>query len=142
MNDEISLGLLFFSAFTASTILPGGSELVLVGVDLGSGNSLLLILLVATAGNALGGMTSWLLGRGIAIYYPADDIRKSKFQQALKHLQRWGDRVLLFSWLPVIGDPLCVAAGWMKLHWLRCLFYITLGKCARYLVILVVLRQF
>ena len=54
----------------------------------------------------------------------------------MSRLQHWGSPLLLLSWLPVIGDPLCVAAGWLRLHWLLSLVMIGVGKTARYAVLL------
>jgi len=50
-------------------------------------------------------------------------------------VQRFGAPILLLSWLPLIGDPLCAMAGWLRLPWRACLFFIVLGKFARYLVL-------
>ncbi len=59
-----------------------------------------------------------------------------KHQPAIERIRRWGSPVLLLSWLPVIGDPLCVAAGWLRIHWLLSLVLIGIGKTVRYLVVI------
>jgi membrane protein YqaA with SNARE-associated domain len=177
MND-FSLWGLFLSAFLSSTLLPGGSEAVLAYLTHAQGHDLLLLLAVASAGNTLGGMTSWSIGRLVAIRYPliaSDEGRKTsngplldhlpltpslkegdtspgsstvpspprggagwgdKHRTAVARLRHWGAPVLLLSWLPVIGDPLCVAAGWIKVHWLLSLVLIGIGKTARYAVVI------
>jgi membrane protein YqaA with SNARE-associated domain len=61
---------------------------------------------------------------------------KPAHQQAVLRIQRWGSPALLFSWLPLAGDPLCVAAGWLRIHWLASLLFIGVGKTARYAALL------
>jgi membrane protein YqaA with SNARE-associated domain len=136
---DASLWSLFISAFLSSTLLPGGSEAVLAYLATDDQHLPLTLLVVATLGNTLGGMTSWGIGRLIAIKFPARGLVKSNHQKAMERLQRWGSPLLLLSWLPVIGDPLCVAAGWLRLHWLLSLLFIGAGKAARYAVILYLL---
>ncbi len=131
----MSLWLLFFSAFISSTLFPGGSEAVLAYLSSDTAQSLFLLVLVATLGNTLGGMSSWLVGRLISIRYPTTRLDKPSQQQAVERLQKYGSPVLLLSWLPVIGDPLCVAAGWLRIHWLWSLLFIAVGKCLRYVVV-------
>ena len=133
---DASLWGLFTSAFLSSTLLPGGSEAVLVYLSAETNSSPLTLLLVAAAGNTLGGMSSWLIGRLIACKYPARGLVKSEHRKAMARLQRWGSPLLLLSWLPLIGDPLCVAAGWLRLHWLLSLLFIAAGKTARYALLL------
>ena len=133
---DASLWSLFASAFLSSTLLPGGSEAVLAYLATDTTHSALILLLVASLGNTLGGMTSWAIGRLIAIKYPLRGLVKPAQQKAVERLQRWGSPLLLLSWLPLIGDPLCVAAGWLRLHWLLSLLFIGVGKTARYAVLL------
>ena len=132
MDESISLSALFVSSFLAATLLPGGSEAVLFGVLKINPHQYWPALAVATAGNTLGGMSSYLIGRLIP------EREKQKTSRALHTVQRYGSPVLLLSWVPVIGDPLCVAAGWMRVNpWLSALFMAT-GKFARYVAIAVV----
>ena len=133
---DASLWSLFVSAFLSSTLLPGGSEAVLVYLSSNETHSYLTLLTVATMGNTLGGMTSWGLGWLIAIKYPARGLVKPAHQKAVVRIQHWGSPALLLSWLPVVGDPLCVAAGWLRVHWLASLVFIGIGKTARYAVLL------
>ena len=137
---DASLWGLFSSAFLSSTLLPGGSEAVLVYLASHETYSPFILLLVAALGNTLGGMTSWSLGRLIAVKYPARGLVKPAHQNAVTRLQHWGSPLLLLSWLPLIGDPLCVAAGWLRIHWLMSLLFIGIGKTARYAVLLYLLR--
>ena len=126
MSEETSLWALLASSFLAATLLPGGSEAVLFGVLKLHPGQFWTAICVATLGNALGGMSSYLIGRVIP---------QRKDLPGLPTVQKFGSPVLLLSWLPFIGDPLCVAAGWLRLNpWLS-LFFIALGKFARYLVV-------
>jgi membrane protein YqaA with SNARE-associated domain len=133
---DASLWSLFGSAFISSTILPGGSEAVLAYLAGDSAYAPLTLLSVAAVGNTLGGMTSWGLGWLIALKVPARDLLKPEQQRAVERIQRWGSPLLLLSWVPVIGDPLCVAAGWLRLSWWVSLLFIGAGKTARYAVLL------
>lgn len=122
---------LFFSALLSSTLLPGGSEALLLYQTANQLAPPLLLLLFATVGNTLGGMLSWLLGRWLVWRFPARTLEQ-KHQTALHRLQRWGSPTLLFSWLPVVGDPLCLAAGWLRTSWFHSLLFIAAGKGLRY----------
>lgn len=125
----MDLGAVFLSALAAATLLPGGSEAVLVYADHSGDASDLALLAVATAGNTLGGMTSWLIGRLLP------QGRKLS-PSAIGRLRRHGVPILLLSWVPLIGDPLCVAAGWLRFGWLPSLLFMAIGKGARYAVLL------
>lgn len=131
----MSLWFLFFSAFISSTLFPGGSEAVLAYLASDSEHSLSLLIAVATLGNTIGAMTSWGIGRLIAVRYSVEQLSKESHQKAVERLQKYGSPILLLSWLPIIGDPLCVAAGWLRIHWLPSLLYISIGKLLRYIVI-------
>ena len=137
--DDYSLIGLFLSAFISSTLFPGGSEAVVVYMATQEAYPLMQLWWVASVGNTLGGMTSWLLGYWLAIRFPAQGLVKPGHQRALAWIQRWGSGVLLLSWLPVVGDPLCVVAGWLRMHWFICVLMILVGKAARYGVLLYVI---
>ncbi len=138
-GDDYSLLGLFFSAFLSSTILPGSSEVLLVALATQGDVPLLNLLAVATAGNTLGGMSSWVLGWIIALRYPLTTLSKAANRRAVDRVRKWGSPILLFSWVPLIGDPLCVAAGWLRISWLRALYFIGIGKALRYGVLLALL---
>lgn len=126
MSETASLWALFTSSFLAATLLPGGSEAVLFGVLKLHPGQLWAALAVATLGNTLGGLSSYWIGRLIPQ------------RQAIKGLaavHRYGAPVLLLSWVPIIGDPLCVAAGWLRLNPWWSALAIALGKFLRYLLI-------
>lgn len=128
---------LFASAFLSATLLPGGSEAVLAYLAAVGGHHGLLLLGVASAGNTLGGMSSWLIGRLI----PAGRIQRPGLHPAVARVRRFGSPALLLSWVPVIGDPLCVAAGWLRVPWPWALLFIAAGKITRYAVVLLLSRE-
>ena len=128
MDTPVTLTTLFASSFLAATLLPGGSEAVFFTLLRLNPEQLWLLLAVATLGNTLGGLSSYLIGRLIPPHKPL---------KGLDMVRRWGSPVLLLSWVPLIGDPLCVAAGWLRLNPLWSLLFIAVGKFARYWVIAV-----
>lgn len=131
----LALGGLFSSAFISSTIAPGASEAVLAYmVKMGSYN-LLGLLTVASVGNTLGALTTWWLGAMAAKKMPAETVLSPKKQQALTWVRQYGHWSLLFSWLPVVGDGLCFAGGWLKLAFIPACLAILVGKTARYAVV-------
>ncbi|MGH8562856.1 MAG: YqaA family protein [Gammaproteobacteria bacterium] len=123
---------LFVSAFVSATLAPGGSEAVLAWLVAQTGHDPLWLLAVATVGNTLGAVSTWLLGRLAALGYPLERFMKERSEKALAFVQRWGVWSLFLSWLPVVGDGLCLAAGWLRLPFLACLVAITVGKLLRY----------
>jgi membrane protein YqaA with SNARE-associated domain len=126
MIETLSLWALFASSFLAATLLPGGSEFVLFGVIKLNPQQTWPALAIATLGNTLGGMSSYLIGRVFPQKYEI---------KGIEWVKRYGSGALLLAWVPIIGDPLCVAAGWLRLNpWWSALF-MAIGKFARYLVI-------
>jgi membrane protein YqaA with SNARE-associated domain len=126
MSEEFSLGALFLSSFLAATLLPGGSEAVLFGVLKLDAASLWPALTLATLGNTLGGMSSYLLGRILP---------ERKHLRGLEWVRRYGAATMLLAWAPLVGDGLCVAAGWLRLNALWVALFMTIGKFARYAAI-------
>ncbi|MEP9310237.1 YqaA family protein [Enterobacter cloacae] len=130
MSDALSLLSLFASSFLSATLLPGNSEVVLVAMLLSGVSQPWLLVLIATMGNSLGGLTNVILGR----FFPLCE--KSRWQEkAVGWLKRYGAATLLLSWMPVIGDLLCLLAGWMRISWGPVLFFLCLGKALRYVLV-------
>ncbi|KLQ19807.1 YqaA family protein [Enterobacter hormaechei] len=130
MSDALSLASLFASSLLSSTLLPGNSEVVLVAMLLSGVSQPWLLVLIATMGNSLGGLTNVILGR----FFPLRE--KSRWQEkAVGWLKRYGVATLLLSWMPVIGDLLCLLAGWMRISWGPVLFFLCLGKALRYVLL-------
>ena len=126
-SPDAGLWGLAAAAFLSATVLPGNSEIVLVSVLAKFPSLFWQCIVVATIANTLGGMTSYLIGRVLP--------ERAGNNKALKWLQRYGEWMLLLSWVPLIGDALCVAAGWLRINpWLT-LLMLAIGKCARYLAI-------
>ncbi len=136
--NQSELWGLFLGSFLGSTLLPGGSEVILALLAANNEHDNATLLAVATLGNTLGGMSSWLIGRMIAWRYPTQKMTHPQRLRAIQRLQKWGSPLLLLSWLPIVGDPLCVAAGWLRVHGGLALIFIAAGKAARYAAILLV----
>ncbi len=129
------IGGLFTSAFISSTLAPGGSEAVLAYMVAAGHYQVELLVIVATIGNTLGAMTTWGLGVLAAKKFPAAELLSENKQKALDVLKRKGIWTLFFTWLPVVGDALCFAGGWLKLPFFQACIIILLGKFGRYAVI-------
>ncbi|MDA0342391.1 MAG: DedA family protein [Proteobacteria bacterium] len=128
----------FASAFLAATLLPAASELVLAGTSTNAGVNVLLLLAVASAGNTLGSVVNWLLGRFLwrwreRRWFP---VKPAALDRASAWFQRFGVWSLLFAWLPLVGDPLTLVAGVLRVNFLPFLVLVALGKTARYAVVL------
>ncbi|PWI32104.1 hypothetical protein DI392_17170 [Vibrio albus] len=132
--SESSLWLLFSAGFLSATLLPGGSEVALVTTLETAHHPAVLLVAVATAGNTLGGMTNYLLGLWLPnrTYSQKRTHFAKNSHKALEWIHKYGYFALFFSWLPVIGDVLCLASGWLRMHFLPCLILIALGKSVRY----------
>ena len=126
---------LFFSAFISSTIAPGGSEAVLAYMVSAGSYDVQFLVFVAAIGNTLGAMTTWGLGALAAKKFPVATLLPEKKQNALNLVKKKGIWVLFFSWLPVIGDALCFAGGWLKLPLLPACLIILSGKFGRYALV-------
>ena len=122
-----ALAGLFAASFIAATVFPLPSEAALFAYLKANPADAGLAVAVATVGNTLGGMTSYLIGR----VFP----QKSINEKALARIKRYGAPVTFFAWLPVIGDALCLAAGWLRIHWGAALIFMSAGRLARYLVV-------
>lgn len=129
------IGGLFTSAFISSTLAPGGSEAVLAYMVAAGHYQVELLIIVATLGNTLGAMTTWGLGVLAAKKFPAAELLSENKQKALDILRTKGIWTLFFTWLPVVGDALCFAGGWLKLPFFHACLIILLGKLGRYAVI-------
>lgn len=135
---QYGLGTLFVAAFVSATLLPLGSEPALFGLLKLNPGLFWPAILVATAGNTLGGMVSWWMGYGA--HEVLDKYSHSRTHvKALDVLQRLGPKACLLAWLPIVGDPLCAVAGWLRLPFWRCTGYMLVGKFLRYLCMTTVL---
>jgi membrane protein YqaA with SNARE-associated domain len=159
VTETASLASLFLSSLLAATLLPGGSEAVLFAVLKSYPDALWPALGVATLGNTVGGMISfgmgWLLpqtqqlkhvekvrlrhggtessGAGGAASHPLP--QTADFVSNVSRVRRYGPPALLLAWVPLIGDALCLAAGWLRLNPWQAALYMAIGKFARYWLI-------
>ena len=116
------------ACFLAATLIPLPSEgALLVYLNFHPERTALAIA-VATLANTAGGMTSYLIGRLIPQ-------RAVKNARALSWVHRFGAPATFLAFLPIIGDALCFAAGWLRVHWLGALTFMAAGRFARYLVV-------
>lgn len=130
MSDVLTYASMFGSSFLSATLLPGSSEALLIALLIAKKTSVYGLLLAASLGNTLGGLTNILIGRLLPLK------RQGRWHDtAMTWLHRLGPAALLFSWLPVIGDLLCVLAGWLRFAWLPAMLFLAFGKTLRYIVI-------
>lgn len=135
MNGYIGL---FSSAFLAATILPFSSEAVLAGLMAAGGYDLAILWGVATLGNTLGAMVNWTLGRWCLHWqdrkwfpFKEDDLNKAD-----RWFSKWGVWSLLLSWVPIIGDPITFAAGFLRVNFWLFTILVVIAKGGRYLAVL------
>jgi len=129
---KFGLGAVFVIAFVSATLLPLGSEPAVFGLVKLNPHLFWPAVLVASAGNTLGGALTWWMGYGAERAVERVQHRKLE-HRALRWLERFGAKACLLSWLPVVGDPLCAVAGWLRLPFWPCVAYMAIGKFARYL---------
>ncbi|WP_312057288.1 YqaA family protein [Pantoea brenneri] len=130
MSELLAYASLFGSSFLSATLLPGSSEALLIALLIAKKTSVYGLLLAASLGNTLGGLTNIFLGRLLPLK------RQGRWHDtAITWLHRLGPAALLLSWLPVIGDLLCVLAGWLRFAWLPAMLFLAVGKTLRYIVI-------
>ncbi|HCC49211.1 MAG TPA: DedA family protein [Elusimicrobia bacterium] len=126
MGAEASLLGLLGASFLASTLVPVSSEAALFAVLKLDSALLWPALGVATLGNTAGGLTTYLIGRYAGSKKPLTQLDRVK---------RYGAPLLLFAWLPVVGDAFCLAAGWARLNWLAVALFSAAGRFLRYWVV-------
>ena len=129
---KFGLSTVFTVAFISATLLPLGSEPVVFGLIELNPSLFWPAIGVATLGNTLGGMVTWAMG--LASHQVLDKFNHSSHHmRAIEWLQRLGPKACLLSWLPIVGDPLCAVAGWLKMPFWPCVIYMAIGKFLRYL---------
>lgn len=130
---QYGLSTVFVVAFVSATLLPIGSEAAVYGLLVLNPSLFWPAMLVATVGNTLGGTVSWWMGLGAN--KAVEKVRKDKAEStALAWLQCFGPRACFLSFLPVVGDPLCAVAGWLKMPFWPCVGWMAIGKFLRYVV--------
>ncbi len=135
---EIGYTGLFLSALLASTFVPFASEVTLLAMAAMDGYETLTLLIVASTGNTLGALLNWALGRFFLLWrdrkwFPISDDR---LDQATVWFRRYGTWSLLLAWVPIIGDPLTMVAGILRVNLWHFLILVAVGKTARYAAVL------
>ena len=127
---------LFLAAFLAATILPLSSEIVLVSLLL-QGLSPITLTIVATTGNVLGSLTNYALGywASLGIIKKWMNMSEDEFVRAEQRLTKYGILSLCFAWVPIVGDPLTVMAGILRIRLFWFVVLVTSGKLLRYVAI-------
>ena len=128
---------LFTISFLAATVLPFSSELTLAGLITTSNYNNLFLLIVASLGNILGSIVNWTLGfysRNLTTkkWFPFKDNQIEKSSQWFSKFGKWS---LLFAWVPIIGDPLTLVAGLLRVRFLDFIILVAIGKVSRYLIV-------
>jgi membrane protein YqaA with SNARE-associated domain len=150
---QVGLTSLFVVSFVSATLIPLGSEPAVWGMVKLRPDLFWETIAVATVGNTLGGVVDYWMGRGAEwmlerrldldahglprAALPADpSAAPSKWhQRAVRWMERFGPFGCILGWLPGIGDPLCAVAGWLRLPFWRCVLWMAIGKCLRYLAL-------
>jgi membrane protein YqaA with SNARE-associated domain len=128
---SFGLSTIFLISFVSATLIPLGSEPAVFGLVKLNPAMFWPAVVVATAGNTLGGAVSWWMGYGAE--RAVEKVTHKHIEgRALSWLKRFGAKACLLSWLPVVGDPLCAVAGWLKLPFWPCVLYMAIGKFLRY----------
>lgn len=137
---QYGLGTLFVVSFISATLLPLGSEPALFGLLKLNPELFWPAIAVATLGNTLGGALDWWMGYGA--HRVADHYQRSAHHlRVLGWLKCLGPKACLLSWLPLLGDPLCAVAGWLRLPFWPCVGWMLIGKGLRYLAMTTVLMK-
>ncbi len=128
---------LFSAAFLSASFFPFQSELVFIAMLAADHYGDWALLAVASVGNTLGSVLNWWLGRGIAHFenrrwFP---IKRPALERAERWFTRWGKWSLLLSWVPIIGDPLTMIAGTLRMRFLPFILIVAIAKTGRYIVI-------
>ncbi|MER9080733.1 YqaA family protein [Mesorhizobium sp. M0895] len=137
LGDLAVYGGLFLTAFVAATILPMQSEAALAGLLLTESYAPDLLIFSASAGNVLGSIVNWWLGRGVDRFRDRKwfPVKPSALTRATRWYQRYGRWSLLLSWLPLVGDPLTIVAGALREPLWSFLAMVTIAKVGRYLAL-------
>ncbi len=135
---------LFAASFIAATLLPAQSELLVAALVAAGRHDVAALLLVATLGNVLGSVLNWALGRFLSAHrnHRWSPVPRRALARAEGWYARWGAWTLLLSWVPLVGDPLTLAAGIFRTPILRFVAIVTVAKTARYAFVVAAALQF
>ena len=130
---EYGLLTVFVVCLISATLLPVGSEFAVIGLVKLNPDLFWPAVAVATVGNTLGGVITWWMGYGAEALYEKVKHKPAQMR-ALEWLRSFGAKACLLAWMPVVGDPLCALAGWLKLPFWPCTAYMAIGKFVRYVL--------
>ena len=132
---EVGLTSVFLISFLSATLLPLGSEPTVFAVVKANPTLYWAVIIVATVGNTLGGVVDYWMG-----WQARQTLAPNANGRLLRWVNRLGPKILLFGWLPAVGDPLCTLAGWSRLPLWPSITYMAVGKCLRYIALIGVLQ--
>jgi membrane protein YqaA with SNARE-associated domain len=127
---RVGLTSVFFISLISATLIPMGSEPAVFAVAKANASLFWPVMIVATIGNTIGGMIDYWMG-----YKAKEVFAKERETKWFGWLQQFGPKTMLLSWLPVIGDPMCTMAGWLKMPFWPSVFYMAVGKFLRYVTV-------
>lgn len=133
---EVGVGSVFLVSLISATLLPMGSEPAVFAVVKISPEMTWTVIAVATVGNTMGGMIDYWMGYGAKQAFA-----RERQRHWFGWLERFGAKAMLLAWLPIVGDPICTLAGWLKLPFWPSVFYMAVGKFLRYVAITFALLQ-
>ncbi|TNE62851.1 MAG: DedA family protein [Alphaproteobacteria bacterium] len=133
----VLLGL-FLNAFVAATLLPAWSEAALAGLMAAGKGAPALLFLAATSGNVLGSLLNWWLGSRVRLFQDRRwfPFSEGQIERGQRLFRRFGTPALLLAWVPIIGDPLTLAAGIFRVPIVPFLVFVTIGKAFRYALVI------
>ena len=131
--------ILFITSLISATLFPLGSEALLI-YDIKEGHNIFLLLLFATIGNSLGSVINYFLGlKGEEYLLKKSLIKESYIIKCKNYFDKYGLYTILFSWLPIIGDPITFVAGILKYDLKKLLIFVIIAKFSRYLFLVIII---
>lgn len=131
--------ILFITSLISATLFPLGSEALLI-YDIKEGHNIFLLLLFATIGNSLGSVINYFLGlKGEEYLLKKSLIKESYIIKCKNYFDKYGLYTILFSWLPIIGDPITFVAGILKYDLKKFLIFVIIAKFSRYLFLVIII---
>ena len=134
---------LFVGSFLAATVVPFSADVLLIGLLVAGANSPIALILVATLGNWLGGLTSYSVGRaGKWEWIERLRVSRKSLEKQQSRIERYGAPIALLTWVPFIGDVFAVALGFYRVKFIPSAIYMLIGKAARFICWYLIWRLF
>lgn len=127
---KVGLISVFIVSIVSATLIPMGSEPAVFAVIKANPGLYWSVMLVATLGNTIGGIIDYAMG-----YWAKQTFARERTTRWFRWLARYGAKTMLLGWVPVIGDPICTLAGWLRLPFWPSVMYMAIGKFLRYLLV-------